>query len=439
MQNYRAVIRRAELLAMPPEAVAAFLKERAARPREELRNDDVDEEIERALLDRDDPLINLSLARHGRFVATLHLLFEKNGSKAVQFAVLSNTAADGGILSSFPVALFGDTAGAAEWLTAAPQDAITALFENPNLEDSFLRDLLEGGKPWNTIPDERLLLIVAALQSNKRMWQPYDDSFMDGYAEYSHHSVFNAAWKLAERMPVTDQWAAALCWLYDRLRPEAFSIENPLELAARWHPDPANANATARESSRWLSSYQGVRKGLARLALRKGRSVLPNLLSSDDPGLRAAAYADATLTPEQIGAAYEKDGELFFDQAVHNTKLWLTAAHREALKTVAWAVVRADKHSDMMAANIFNGVRERIAKEHPDWFKDDDEPAPDSGDKPATTADISALAEKLNADSNALAFAFDQVRQTVQRLNSRLGWVWWFSLGALVAIVARWL
>jgi DNA-binding NarL/FixJ family response regulator len=45
----------------------------------------------------------------------------------------------------------------------ATGEELSALFENHDIDDSFLRDLLEGKKPWSAIPDERLAMIVANL------------------------------------------------------------------------------------------------------------------------------------------------------------------------------------------------------------------------------------------------------------------------------------
>lgn len=126
---------------------------------------------------------------------------------------------------------------------------------------------------------------------------------MDGYAEYSHGSVFNAAWKLAERMPVNERWSRALCLLYDRMQTDAVSIDKPLELAARWHPDPGNVELIEKEAKElergWLPSYQGVRKGLARLALHNDSKLLASLLASDDPAFRSQHTPMATFLPSR--------------------------------------------------------------------------------------------------------------------------------------------
>jgi hypothetical protein len=268
VRNYKTVIQEAELLASPPVVVAEFLKTRAAQTNDERRDDGVDEEFEAALHGRNDPLINLALARYGQFNASVLPLF-KGGepSSAIRLAVLANTVLGGQFFSRLPVALFGSPEQTAVWLATAPDAEISALFSNPKLDDSFLRDLLEGSRPWDSIPEERLAVFVESLVRNERMRTPYDDSFMDGYSEYSYGSVFNAAWMLAERMPVNERWSRALCWLYDRMQTDAVSINKPLELAARWHPDPGNVELIEKEAKElergWLSNYQGVRKGLA--------------------------------------------------------------------------------------------------------------------------------------------------------------------------------
>lgn len=440
MRSYKTVIQEAELLASPPAAVAEFLKKRAAQSKDERRDDDVDKEFESALHSRNDPLINLALARYGQFNATVLPLF-KGGepSGAIRLAVLANKTLGDEFFSGFPVALFGSPEQTAVWLVTAPDAEISALFENPKLDDSFLRDLLEGSKPWDSIPEERLAAFVESLVRNERMRTPYDDSFMDGYSEYSYGSVFNAAWMLAERMPVNERWSRALCWLYDRMQTDAVSINKPLELAARWYPDPGNVELMEKEVKElergWLPNYQGVRKGLARLALHNDSKLLASLLASEDPAFRSAAYADGNLSPEQLSAAYEKDGELVFNQAMHNHNIWRTAQGRAALKAVAWLVVDNDKHSDLLTANIYNGIQEDLAKKHSDWFKDEEDLASEPCDEPATKADIGALADRLTQSSSDQVI--DQLKQSLQSLSSRVGWVWWFSLGALVASITN--
>lgn len=440
MRSYQTIINQARFLVSPTEIVENFLEQRAARLKKDRFEDEGDEEFETALLSRNDALINLALARFCRHESTAQaLLTGSQGSdiqsQAIRLSVLSNETLAGGPFAYFPKRLFGGKEQLAAWLSKTGDEEIVVLFNNPQLDDSFLTDFLEGDECWQAMSEKGRFAALSALSSNKRMKSAYDSSYMDGYAEYSYGAVFSAAWKLAETAPTTPQWARTLCWLYDQLQKDAFSIKNPLELAARWFPDPADAELSKQEREEvergYLSHYQGVRKGLGMLALET-KSSLAELLASADPAFRSAAYAAGDLTPEQIAAAYDKDGELAFNQAAHNRSLWRRAPTRQALHDIAWAIVKNDKHSDLMAANIYNGIKDNITKEHPDWFHDDEEYNPEPADKPATKEDLQQLADQL-ATPNTNGSALEQVKQSIQTLNSRIGWVWWFSLGALVA------
>jgi hypothetical protein len=375
MRGYKSIIQEAELLAMSPEAVADFLKKRAKQSMDELDHDPVDEEAEMALRGRSSPLIDLALARYARFMETLRpILQNSQPCSAVRLAILSN-GTRWPAYTNFPVELFGNRkqeAGerAAAWLAEGPREELQALFENPRINDDFLSDLLERSKPWDALSDERLITIVAILGRNERMWTPRED-FTDGFADSRYHAVFDSAWKLAANVEPSERWAWALSYLYDRLEPYAFSINEPLGLVNRWRPEPSNSKLVEKEVKENmrgnLSDYQGVRKGLAKLALSQNSGLLPRLLASDDPGLRAAAYADGHLAPEQLLAAYEREGKLVFDQTVRNRNLWLwrTAAGREALGKVAQGAGSEDWYWP-----LYQNTWAIIAREHPDWFND---------------------------------------------------------------------
>ena len=432
MRAFEEVIREARLLASSPELVASCLEERAGRLAENGILDEGDEELEAALLARGHPLIDLALAQFCRHSKTAKaLFFREPANQAVRFAVLTNQVVGGSLFGCLPTNLFDQSKERlAAYLAAADLNEITALFQNPKVEDSFLRDYLEGDECWKALNEDRQIGSLQALHRNPRIKTPYNSDFMDGYAEYSYGAVFHAAWKLAVNSPVNQRWATALNWLYDSLEPNAFSIDDPLDVAKRWFPQTPEdiEHDQKRKSSGFLSSFQGVRTGLAKLALSKDSSLKANLLASEDIAFRSAIYAHSDLTAMQINQAYENDGELAFEQLVHNKVLWRRADTRQALHDVAWAVVRNDKQSDLMAANIFNGVRDRFAKEHPDWFRDDEEFQPEPSSEAATKGDIEALASIIATAPSSI----QQLQGLLKTINSRLGWVWWFALGALV-------
>jgi hypothetical protein len=500
VRSYKTVIQGAELLALPPQEVAVFLKKRAEQFKAGFFWDDpIDGEAEVALRSRSNPLIDLALARYACDSGTVIPMFEvAPPCSAIRLAILSNRNL-GGILDKlrFPDVIFGGSEKLAAWLAEAPVPELQALFENPKIDDRFLRDLLERSKPWDEVHHERLAIIVAILSNNERLQTPYGGGYMDPSRELDYAKVFDAAWKLSQTVEPSQQWAAILSRLYDRLETGTVFIEETLAVAARWRPDPSNAELANKEAQGndrgWLSDHQDVRKGLARLALDKNSKLLTELLASDDPALRCAAYASGELTPEQLSAAYERDGELAYNYAVRNLWLWRTSKGRAELREVAWAVTR--KESDLIAANVYNGMRKDMATKHPDWFNDEKKCQSEfdaskevatkadivalaarlgqqgaQGDKgidpseaPATKADIAALTERLDwlgartdiemdasvepaskADIVALGERMGQqgahtvtIIEQLKKLTVRVGWPFWFAVGILAVGLSR--
>lgn len=442
MRGYKTLILEAELMVMPPGAVADYLKLRARQSRDEARDDPLDEEVEQALRARNEPLIDLALAHYGRHIVVVAGLFgSSKPASPMRLACLANTSLGLEGSAQFPTMLLGGEPTMAEWLISATRDELAALFENPALSDSFLVDVLEKARGWDAIDDKLLRSIVALLHRNPRMSTPRQDDHRDGWAEYSYNSVFNAAWKLAETSPATQEWAAALCWLYEEIQPECFSIKEPLALADRWHVDPSDMEAAKRESQSiargWLDSMQRVRKGIARLALKKSSSLLPELVSHADVGFRCAAYSAGSLTAEQLSKGYKVDGELAFNESIRNLSLWRRPDTRQALHDVAWAVVGADKNSDLSAVNQYKWMEKDLRKRHPDWFPSDDEYSSDvlasDAQEPATKSDVAGLAAKLDQQGKGVESALVSLRS----LLSRTGWIWWFALGGLAATLLR--
>lgn len=425
MRGYKTLIQEAELTAMPPVAVAEFLKRRAAQTKDEARDDAVDEDAEQNLRGRGDPLIDLSLARYGRHIGVVSQLFQSaSQDNPIRLACLTNRSWGHDIFRSFPIGLLGrDPGPMAEYLLTASDNELCALLENPTLSDSFLRDLLERGNGWEAIPDDRLCRFVSILHRNPRMGTPREDDYMDDDFEYSYGSVFNAAWKLAETAPATESWASGLGWLYEKLQPYAFSINDPLKLAERWCADPADPEEVKREAdssaSRYLGNKQLVRKGLARLALSMSSKLLGVLVSNDDVALRCAAYSAGSLNAEQLRAGFERDGELAFYEALHNISLWRRRDTRQTLRDIAWSVVGAEKLPPSPAEGIYNRIEDDMRKKHPAWFADEEgEPSGDDevdDQSPATKADVSSLMDQMDRQAQGVESAIQALRALLSR------------------------
>jgi hypothetical protein len=447
VSSYQAIIDRATFLSSSPERVFELLKARASvgHPFYGPTNDD--EALEAASLNRREPLINLGLAKYCLCEVTARKLFSVAGDHdvilAIRLSVLSNEVVGRFLLRAVPLCLFegrDQTARLTTWLAAAADEEIAALFSNPKIDQSFLRDFLECKEPWEAVSDERRRNALSALERNPRMKTPYSSNVMDGYAEYSYNSVFDAAWSLAGKVPVTPMWANALHALFEQLNPRSHSLKKPMETAERWRRDPAGANESEDEAQQcakgWLPPFASVRKELAKLELGAYASKYGDLLASVDPAFRCAAYNRGRLSVEEIAAAYAKDGKLFFNEAFRNRHLYRDEITRKALHDVAWDIATNKDNSHLDAPNAFNYMKDEIAKEYPDWFREEDAEPADPEKVPATKGDLNELAEAIG-NYNPYGLAFQQVMQSLKTLNTRLGWIWWFSLGALVASSLR--
>jgi hypothetical protein len=79
----------------------------------------------------------------------------------------------------------------------------------------------------------------------------------------------------------------------------------------------------------------------------------------------------------------------------------------------------------------------RYRNERPEWFTADDQsevgrPA-DLMEEPATKTDVSDLRQAVDRLSGLA-----NINQALDTLNARVGWIFWFSLGAAVASFRHW-
>lgn len=368
MRGYKTIIQEAELMVMPPLAVADFLKKRANQTGSESYWDPVDEASERKLRDRADPLIELSLARYGRHESVISELFQSaSDNSPIRLACLANNfRTRRGLFTWFPEKLLNlNPGGMLKWILEASDTEFDALFENPTLNDSFLRDVLERRNELKAITDDRLRHIVWVLHRNPRMLEWRQCDYMEEYYQYDYSDVFNALWKLAETVPANKEWADAIGSLYVELPTYSYSIKTPLKLAERWHVDPSNADAREEhlKNHEWgyLGKMERVRMGLARLALRKDRSLLAELLASDDLAFRVGAYAAGNLTAEQLQAGYEKDRRFAADAGLSNLLLWRNHDTRLALHRIA---------SGYFYDSVLISKEAEVRQNYPRWFLD---------------------------------------------------------------------
>ncbi len=432
MRSHDVLIAESELMSSTSNEVHRFLKRAAGRERSSILDDGIDENLYMALLSRDDPRIDISLARYSPFKGVCLRIWEKHQKNeqpdtGYRCAILSNHAVAKGFFNEFPVFLFGSISKTIEWINRGDETELFALFSNPALESSFLREVIERKGEWANISDDRLWRIVTVLGSNSRMSTPYDDSWLDGYSDYLYHSVFDAAWQLAEKVPTTPQWAAALWVLYDKLIVRPYALKDPLEVIKRWKPDSKDADSVDRVQYGYLGGYGGVRKGLARLLARKNYKKQAEWLDHDDPAFRCVAYEFYGLTYEQMRVAFEKDGELAFNSLLSNDASWRTRKTRDILREMAWELVRADDNSDLLPVNLYSSRRRKYEEKHNEWFQDEMDDAGDEFEEVEAEATSPALTTETE---------LQKIVDGVGHLSTQIRYMWW-AVGGLLLLSLR--
>ena len=414
----------------------------------------MDSECELNLIARQDPLIDLALAQFCRSDEAARALFtqaryinsNQPHERAVRLGVLDNRCF-GGLpkLYGLPKVLFDPkTGGLGEWLAEAHDEEIDALFGNPIIDQYFLRDFLEGKAIWQAVDEPRRQRAVVALSNNPRMRSVYKGP-MDGYAEYTFNSVFHAAWAMSKTLPVTREWSNALGLLYQNLARESYNMEDALQVAERWRPEPddeaslENEAEIAKYGHVWLHSL--VRQALVKLIVSNDRQRISEFLASDDHAFRAAIYELGEMNPEQILAAYERDKNLAANCCQQNLYIWRSPQTRKALYDISWGVCTFNDNY-MDSANAYNDKADELKAKYPDWFKDE-EPNDwmDEDEKaaitPATKADTNAATEIIGGTEGLVRESMAVSSITSNIILPRLQWVWWFALGALVVSLWR--
>lgn len=427
-RGYLDIIQQAELVAKDPAAIAAYLRETAQKAAQGDDSQCPDAGTEKALLALNDGQVNIALALHCQFIETARgLFFTEPPNPAYRLAVLSNRRLGGRLWKFHPAELFdGNNPAMCAYLASASDPELRALFENPGLSDEFLSSFLRGFSVWECLSDEKRVTAMKALSANPRMGLELDPLLeTDGLTSYEYDAVFDSAWHMAERLPATAKWAASLEGLLSKTCLKSHSLKDPITLADRWR---GNEPEALQSGEYYLGAFSSMREALGRLAIGMGRTDGIALMEHDDIAFRSAAYSLLELTPEQMKAAYDKDGQLAVSALLSNEKLWQEERKRSMLHTLAWLVDKKNGPDALSEAHVFRLHREHHRAKHPEWFEAEDKenaPPRDPKEVPATRADMDALNQDLET-------AYSELMRHLTSIRERSGFILWFSLGALV-------
>jgi hypothetical protein len=302
---------------------------------------------ETVLESRKDPYIDFGLVRYGTTTEVAKKVYAR-GDMGIRCTALAH----------FPFGGFDAIMDKFELADNAPTelDEINALVSNDTLTDSKLIQCFEKkGSTFAPLNENEYQGVLIAVSDNPRLMRPYDDTFLDGWSDYRHHSVFTAAWKLSETVPNTLKWASVLCNLLSKCStPSGF---DPVPVLGRWY----FANEKD-EDPKDIGYYLRIR-------LADVLKADDALLKATDGALRESFYKRFSPVKYRQWDSFAKiDGECFFDGALHNEALWQAQELREVLSRLCWS--HPDPTSDMMIPNRFRAIEVRMRSKHPEWFKD---------------------------------------------------------------------
>jgi hypothetical protein len=302
------------------------------------------EEEEETLVSRNDPYIDFGLARFGIEEKACKRVYER-GDIGIRCTFLASFPNGGFNWDMFDLAdhpYFG-------------ADELCALVTNESLKDNLFEDCFAKGGAFAALSENDYMDVLISASENKRLSTPYDEIYLDGYADHSYHKVFSVAWKLTETAPPTPAWAQVLLQLLVRCQPPIGF--DPIPVFARWNLKRGDGDD--RDDPGFY-----LRQRLADL-------LQPNdvLLNASDSALRTSFYQ--RFEPSKYGRWPEfvnNDGELFLDAVLSNRLVWRLDENREILSRLCWDF--PDPRHMMDMPNRFRAFETRMQTERPEWFEE---------------------------------------------------------------------
>jgi hypothetical protein len=316
-----------------PEEVYRELQQIPQNARFELlvRND----EIEAALVERNEPLINLGLACYGTNKEVFKALFQHalgaprdkadaQYRRGLRIGCLSNGSVPAAhFVFDFPRELIGE-AEMHRVLANGESAEVEALLCNPSLSDEMLEELYQHTGAFAPIPEERWRNLVYVSRKNERLGREEDT---DDSPDMGHFRIHKAIFRLLEIAPLEKRWLHVLHGLLDQLdfqqvaHPE--TIENVL---ARWAQldDKGHDDKPIEGYFTSLSLKDEFRCLVASLYGRtysNNKSTVQGGPTASDVAMRCAYYGNAELSAKELKAGYDRDREVFVFAAMNNNNL----------------------------------------------------------------------------------------------------------------------
>jgi hypothetical protein len=336
-------IREARLLVSRSEDVFQELKTYAAQIKADWVSA-VDEQLEKSLAARTDPLIDLGLACFGSDTEIVGALYKKGLAplstpldaryrKGLRIACLSNRSVPIVHTIEFPV-IGSDEARRV--LAEADQDEVEALVCNPYGNDKLLRALYERGEPFLQFDEERWRSLVVASRKNSRLVNKNDEEFAP---DLSHLHIQRAIFNLLKIAPANGVWLRSLYYLLDSLDPQFVERPDKIDdVLERWRSVAVddykgNPHEGLFTSAPLRDEFRCLVAALYGKAFRKDVGIVvhgsPN---APDVALRCGYYGNAKLTAKDMKEGHERDRDVFVFAGLFNDEVFLTPPLRKLLE-----------------------------------------------------------------------------------------------------------
>jgi len=321
----------AKLMAMPPDAVYRELENYG----QYLDNDGsyrsygYDKELEKQLLGRSDPLINLGLAEFGGVEEIAAYLWNEASQSggdekykaAVRLALLRNPHH----LDSFGNDGFGVVPKdeLARIIHSENRWEIEAVITNPGAK-KLLDELMNRKEPFNSLPNEKFLSLLYAARRSPCLTD--DDSSEHGPDLYAMH-IQKGIVNLLGTYPVSEDSLEAFHMLLSGINPDhaAFPDKDPRPMFGRWQKLQVGEQLKKKYEERvgrytsmdFKDEFICLMASLYGVYLSQGKAVNVGSLDDPDPVMRYCHYGRTTMKPVDMEKAWNRDGEAFIFAVLH--------------------------------------------------------------------------------------------------------------------------
>ncbi|MFQ5853770.1 MAG: hypothetical protein ACE5JU_24690, partial [Candidatus Binatia bacterium] len=352
----KTLIEAKRLLLVSPEEVYRYLEER--------KDDEILYQLAEVLLERNDELINLAIARFTNNEGVLESLFKASTDEAIRCAALGNP--------EFPLGFFRlveeQHTDLINVLEKGTQAEVHALVTNASLDGDSLASIFRREGWAGHLSDDRWFLCSILALNNPNLKSQYKSrapiGYGEGYESYQHNKAIEGAWSLLLNAPLTKEWA--------------INLSDQLAGNKIFHYYGADETFYKKVFVRWVSDSEELEKSFKDLRMWIASTVPTHLdklhewmANHDDQAIRIGHYYSFNTHDEkELDKYYEKDSKEFIDAALQNEHLFINKKIREYLKELVNKNCEERGWYDDL--DFFDIALERISKIRPDILPDED-------------------------------------------------------------------